>query len=143
MIHQWKAQPADPTPSYVRWANISGVSAAVLLALFVFYFVLYVLDLLPTPTIGVTPVWTSLIALLAAVKIVQVVVDRSLQNLASLVETRFADINDRLDEVSKASLTAAEETGRWKGVAATLREVQQGDSGEVISINGGGRRRQS
>ncbi|MEV1013895.1 hypothetical protein AB0I89_24380 [Micromonospora sp. NPDC049801] len=126
----------------MRAANICGIAAAVLAAVFAFYFALYTTGTLPTPSIGLTPVWTTGVGLLAAVKIVQCVADRAVQRLCDLVEMRFAAVNDRLDRVSESSLAAAQETGRWKGIAATLREAQQGDTGEVIAI-GGQRRRQS
>lgn len=131
----------DDVHLYVTVANICGVAAIVLLALFGFYFTLYTTGELPTPTIGVTPLWTGLIGVLGTVKACQWVCDRSGDRTRCLLEKRLAAVDAKLDQVSESALARAEDSGRFKGIAATLREAHQGDTGEIITMNG--RRRPS
>lgn len=137
----------DDPHLYVTVANICGVAAIVLLAMFGFYFVLYTSGELPTPTIGVTPLWTAFVGVLGTIKAAQWVCDRSGDRTRCLLEARLAEVDRKLDQVSESALARAEESGRFKGIAATLREAQQGDTGEIITMNGrpttSGRRRPS
>ncbi|MFG2046017.1 hypothetical protein ACGFIW_01135 [Micromonospora sp. NPDC048935] len=141
MTYERTTTTTEDTPVYVTVANVCGVVAVVLLALFGFYFALYTSGELPTPTIGVTPLWTGLIGILGTVKAAQWVCDRSGDRTRCLIEERLAAVDAKLDLVSESALARAEESGRFKGIAATLRDAQQGDTGDLIQFSG--RRRPS
>jgi hypothetical protein len=128
------------TPGYVVAANVCGIGASVLLGVLAFYVTLYAVGQIPEPPMGVMPIWTMTIVLLAMVKVAQWIADKSAERTRALIERRYGILVSRLDSVSTDALTAAQEAGRWKGVATTLREAQQEDTGEIISLNG--RRRQ-
>jgi len=132
---------ADETPAYVKIANVCGVASIVGLGMFALYFAFYASGYLPTPTIGVTPVLTTTIGILGMVKAAQWVADRSGDRTRTVIEDRLAALDEKLDQVSEAALSRAEESGRFKGIAATLRDAQQGDTGEIITMSG--RRRPS
>jgi hypothetical protein len=124
------------TPSYIRYASISGVIALVLSSLFVCYVAFAIGGWAPPPKIGVVSTWMALILLSTVVKVCQVMATAAAKPAERQIALLRADLREAMAKLEGDALRAAHDSGQWKGMAQAYREGTLGPeaTGDVVPL---------